>query len=322
MKMPTIYQLNMYKRYIIGALVFALLVIVTGNIISYYFDKKVYVDRNSYVTKNGFPIFVSEKNYIDFISSYPYNPGVQLQVYKVTGHETLWSIKRSTGISIDTLISANPHLKNLEIRPGQTIVIPSKNGTLVPFDNYSDISRMYDLVGKECRILGDYKPKLFRLISPDDIRLVFFEDTRPMIVNNDIEKIYKYKMTFIDPIDTGFYTSMFGERVDPLFGEGYEFHNGIDIATQYGTPIKAVREGIVFFSGWREGFGKTVIVQHYDGYTTFYAHCSKISVTQGQWVKQGDIIGAVGSTGRSTGNHLHYTVYRHGVTLNPIKYLW
>lgn len=322
MTMPTMYQLNMYKRYAIGVLVFALLVIVTGNIISYYFGKKVYVDRNSYIIKDGFPIFVSEKDYIEFISRYPYNPGVQLQVYKVTGHESLWSIKRAYGISIDTLISANPHLKELELKPNQSIVIPSKNGTLLVFDDYSDVSKMSDLVSNNDKILGDYKPKLFRIFSPDDMRVVFFENSRPQIVNNSIEKIYKYKMTFVDPVDTGFFTSMFGERVNPIFGEGYEFHNGIDIATHHATPIRSVRDGIVFFAGWRDGFGNTVIIQHYDGYTTFYAHCSKMFVKQGQWVKQGDVIAAVGSTGRSTGNHLHYTVYRHGVTLNPIKYLW
>lgn len=322
MTMPTMYQLDMYKRYAIGALIFALLVIFSGNLISYLFLKKIYVNRDSYITKDGFPIFVSEKDYIDFINKYPYNPGVQLQTYKVTGDESLWSIKRAYGISIDTLISANPHLKGLELKSGQTIVIPSKNGTLFAFDDYRDVSRMKKLTGDNGKILGDYRPGIFRIISPDDMRIVFFEKARPQVVNDNIEKIYRYKMAFLDPVDTGFFTSMFGERVNPVYGEGYEFHNGIDIATHHGTPIKAVRDGMVFFTGWKEGFGYTAIIQHYDGYTTFYAHCSKIFVKQGQWIKQGDLIAAVGSTGRSTGNHLHYTVYRHGVTLNPIKYLW
>jgi len=322
MTMPTMYQLDMIKRYAIGAFIFAFLVIISGNIISYFFMKKVYVDRNSFITKDGFPLFVSEKDYIEFISKYPYNPGVQLQIYKVTGNESLWSIKRAHGISIDTLISANPHLKELELKSGQTIVVPSKNGTLFTFDDYRDVSRMNNLIGKNNSILGDYKPGIFSLVSPDDIRMVFFENARPQVVNDSINKIYKYKMTFLDPVDTGFFTSMFGERINPIFGEGNEFHNGVDIATHHGTPIKSVREGMVFFTGWKDGYGYTVIIQHYDGYTTFYAHCSKIFVKQGQWVTQGEVIAAVGSTGRSTGNHLHYTVYRHGVTLNPIKYLW
>jgi murein DD-endopeptidase MepM/ murein hydrolase activator NlpD len=316
------YQLDMYKRYAIGAFIFALLVIFSGNIISYLFLKKVYVNQNSYIFKDGFPLFISEKDYIDFIHKYPYNPGVQLQIYKVTGNESLWSIKKSYGISIDTLISANPHLNGLELKPGQTIVIPSKNGSLFIFDDYRDVSRMNKLIGNNNKISGDYKPNIFRLISPDDMRIVFFEKARPQVVNDSIEKIYRYKMAFLNPVDTGFFTSMFGERINPVYGEGYEYHNGIDIATHHGTPIKSARDGMVFFTGWKDGFGNTAIIQHYDGYTTFYAHCSKIFVKQGQWVKQGDVIAAVGSTGRSTGNHLHYTVYRHGVTLNPIKYLW
>ncbi len=322
MTTPTIYQLDMFKRYTIGAVIFLFLIILTGNIYTYFFNKKIYVNKDSYILKDGFPIFTSEKDYIEFITNYPFNPGVQLQIYKVTGHETLWSIKRNIGISIDTLISANPHLTDLELKPNQTIVIPSKNGALFAFDNYRDVSRIKKIIGPNCKILGDYKPKIFKLFSPDDIKIVFFENGRPAVVNNNIEKIYRYKMAFIDPVDTGFYTSMFGERVNPIFGEGYEFHNGIDIATHHGTPIKSVRDGIVFFTGWRDGYGNTIIVQHYDGYTTFYAHCAKMFVKEGQWIKQGEVIGSVGSTGRSTGNHLHYTVYRHGQTLNPIKYLW
>jgi len=178
------------------------------------------------------------------------------------------------------------------------------------------------MMGKKNKILGDYKPKIFRIISPDDMRLVFFENEKPLVVNNDIQKIYAYKMTFVDPLDSGFYTSMYGDRVNPVFGENIEFHNGVDIATRTGTAIKTVRKGIVFFAGWRDGFGYTVIIQHEDGYATFYAHCSKLFVKQGQWVNQGDQIAVVGSTGRSTGSHLHFTVVRHGKLLNPFKYLW
>jgi murein DD-endopeptidase MepM/ murein hydrolase activator NlpD len=181
---------------------------------------------------------------------------------------------------------------------------------------------MHSKMGGSNQILGDYRPKIFRIISPDDMRIVFFENEKPLVVNNDIQKLYAYKMTFIDPLDTGFYTSMYGDRVNPIYGDGVEFHNGVDIATKTGTPIKSVRSGIVFSAGWRDGYGYTVVIQHDDGYTTFYAHCSKIFVKEGDWVNQGDRIASVGSTGRSTGSHLHYSVIRHGKLLNPLKYLW
>lgn len=322
MKMPTIYQLNQIRKVAVFTLISLFLVVLTGNIISFFFTKKIRINPESYIITDGFPIFTSETDYIDFIKNYPFNPGVELNIYKISPGETLWSLRRKFNITIDTLIAANPHLKGLDLGKINYVVIPARNGSLFTFDDYRDVSRMHTLMGKKNKILGEYRPKLFRLISPDDIRLVFFENEKPIVVNNDIKKIYAYKMTFIDPLDTGFYTSMYGDRVNPVFGENVEFHNGVDIATRTGTPIKVVRDGLVFFAGWKDGYGNTLIIQHDDGYTTFYAHCSKLFVKQGQWVKQGDQIALVGSTGRSTGSHLHYTVIRHGKLLNPFKYLW
>lgn len=322
MKMPTIYQLNQIKQILIFTLISLILVVLSGNIISFFFTKKININPESYILKDGFPLFISETDYIEFIKNYPFNPGVELTIYKVSHGETLWSLRKKFNITIDTLISANPHLKGLDLSENKTLVIPSKNGALFTFDDYRDVGRMHSIMGGENKVLGDYRPKIFRIISPDDIRLVFFENEKPLVVNNDIQKIYAYKMTFADPLDSGFYTSMYGDRVNPIYGDNIEFHNGVDIATKTGTPIKSVRSGMVFFGGWREGFGYTVIIQHEDGYGTFYAHCSKIFVKQGQWVNQGENIAAVGSTGRSTGSHLHYTVIRHGKLLNPFKYLW
>lgn len=321
MTMPTVYQFNLIKRYVIFSISGILLVLFIGNMISYFLTKKVYINPASYILKDGFPIFEDENQYIDFIKNYPYDPGVKLEIRKVTQYDTLWGIKKQYNISIQTLISANPHLKDLNLRPGSTIVIPQKNGTLLAFDDYRDVGKMAKLL-KAKKISGDYKPSLFRLISPDDMRIVFFEDTYPVVVNDQIAKIYAYKMTFIDPLGTGFYTSMYGDRVNPFIDSGMEFHNGVDIAVPTGTPIRAARNGIVFFAGWRDGLGYTVAIQHEDGFMTLYAHCSKIFVKVGQWINQGERIAAVGSTGRSTGSHLHYTVMRHGHTINPIKFLW
>lgn len=321
MMMPTVYQFNLIRRYFIvsvGGIAFILLV---GNLISFFFTKRIYVDENAYILKKGFPLFTNENAYIEFVKNYPYNPGVKLVIHKTGPNDTLWGIKKQYNISLQTLISANPHLRNFEIKPGTSIVIPLKNGTLLTFNNYFDVGRMADLIRAE-KVSGDYRPQFFRIISPDDMRMVFFEDTYPVVVNDTIEKIYSYKMTFVDPLGTGFFSSMYGERVDPVFGGGYEFHNGVDIAAPSGTPIKAVRDGIVFAAGWRDGLGYTVEIQHEDGFMTLYSHCSRMYVQPGQWVRQGDKIAAVGSTGRSTGSHLHYTVMRHGQTLNPLRFLW
>ena len=321
MTMPTVYQFNLIKRYFFFTVLAFFLIIFFSNILSYFLTKRITINPESYIIKKGFPLFTDEEEYINFIENYPYDPGVKLDIHKVTQYDTLWGIKKRYNISIQTLIAANPHLKDLTLKPGSRIVIPHRNGTLLTFDNYRDVGRMAGIL-KAKKISGDYKPELFRIISPDDMRIVFFDDTFPVIVNNHIEKIYSYKMIFIDPLGTGFYTSMYGERVNPFHGRCYEFHNGIDIATPTGTPIRAARDGLVFFSGWRDGLGNTVAIQHDDGFMTLYAHCSRLKVKAGQWVEQGEKIALVGSTGRSTGSHLHYTLMRHGRTLNPLKFLW
>jgi murein DD-endopeptidase MepM/ murein hydrolase activator NlpD len=118
----------------------------------------------------------------------------------------------------------------------------------------------------------------------------------------------------------GWITSGFGKRASPLSGEpGY--HYGVDIANEIGSPIRVTADGIVTYSGWESGYGRVVVVEHGYGYSTRYGHCSRIEVKVGQPIKRGDIVGYMGSTGRSTGSHCHYEVRIHGVPVDPEKYL-
>lgn len=323
MAMPTLYQLNQVKTY--AAIFFSaiIILILTGNLISYIFFKEISVDKNSYTVIKGFPVFTSQDDYIRFIETYPYNPGVELTIYTALQNDTIWKIRSRFNVSIETIISANPYLTDMNINAGDKIVIPAIDGALVAINDYFDVGRMKNLMNYDEEVAGDYKPRLFRLVSPDDVRLVFFKNAIPQIVNKEIEMLYRYKLAFLSPLNTGFFTSMFGDRVNPFsHGGGTEFHNGIDIATRSGTPIRAAKEGMVFFAGWRDGYGNTVVIQHHDGYTSMYAHCLKIHVQKGDWVEKGDIISTVGSTGRSTGPHLHYTIMRHGTAINPLRFIW
>ena len=99
-------------------------------------------------------------------------------------------------------------------------------------------------------------------------------------------------------------------------------HTGTDIASAYGTSIKAVASGTVTFAGWSGSYGKLIKISHGNGVETWYAHCSSLYGTVGQQVNAGDVIAAVGSTGNSTGNHLHLEIRVNGKTLNPQKYLY
>lgn len=113
-------------------------------------------------------------------------------------------------------------------------------------------------------------------------------------------------------------TSPYGWRIHPVWG-GRRFHTGVDIAAPAGTPIKACDDGRVIRAGWMGATGLTVIIDHGDGWSTSYGHCSRIYVSTGQVVSAGQTIAAVGSTGVSTGPHVHWMVYHNGRHVNPLR---
>ncbi len=115
-------------------------------------------------------------------------------------------------------------------------------------------------------------------------------------------------------------TGSFGERIDPFNGEG-AFHSGVDIGSTYGHQVIAPADGVVTFADFLGGYGKAVMLDHGHGISTRYGHLSGFSVTPGQHLHRGDVIGYVGLSGRSTGPHLHYEVRINDTPVNPYKYL-
>lgn len=115
-------------------------------------------------------------------------------------------------------------------------------------------------------------------------------------------------------------TSEFGWRTHPIFG-GSKFHSGIDIGGEYGAEIKAARGGVVSHSGWIDGYGNTIMIEHGDGLVTLYGHNQSVAVSVGETVKQGQVIAYCGSTGNSTGPHCHFEVRLNGEPVSPYDYL-
>ncbi|MBU7585738.1 MAG: peptidoglycan DD-metalloendopeptidase family protein [Nostoc sp. TH1S01] len=115
-------------------------------------------------------------------------------------------------------------------------------------------------------------------------------------------------------------SSPFGWRIHPILGYR-RFHAGLDFAASYGSTIRAADSGTVIFAGWYGGYGRAVIIDHGNGLTTLYGHTSELFVSEGQGVQRGQAIAAVGSTGFSTGPHLHFEVRRHGTPVNPADFL-
>jgi murein DD-endopeptidase MepM/ murein hydrolase activator NlpD len=122
------------------------------------------------------------------------------------------------------------------------------------------------------------------------------------------------------PLIGGWISSHFGYRTDPFTGRG-AFHAGVDFAGPPGSKVVAVGPGVVSYAGWKQGYGYTVEITHPTGYMTRYGHNSRNLVRAGQSVQKNDAIAIIGSTGRSTGTHVHFEVLRDGNVLNPTKYL-
>jgi murein DD-endopeptidase MepM/ murein hydrolase activator NlpD len=121
------------------------------------------------------------------------------------------------------------------------------------------------------------------------------------------------------PVD-GQITASFGERIDPFNGEG-AFHSGVDIGSNYGHAVIAPADGVVTFADFLGGYGKAIMIDHGHGISTRYGHLSGFAVTPGQEVHRGEVIGYIGTSGRSTGPHLHYEVRINDTPVNPYKYL-
>ncbi|HEY0896553.1 MAG TPA: M23 family metallopeptidase [Sphingobacteriaceae bacterium] len=137
-----------------------------------------------------------------------------------------------------------------------------------------------------------------------------------------LEKVFRGLVT----TPTGFpgravISSSYGYRNNPFHSGTGEFHSGIDFKGNKGDEVKNTAHGVVLFAGWEKGYGNCVRIRHRDGYQTLYGHLSEILVEAGEKVTANQVIGLIGSTGRSTGNHLHYEVRRYGKPLDPEKFL-
>ena len=151
---------------------------------------------------------------------------------------------------------------------------------------------------------------------------------KTQLLENQYEKLEEAFNDQTDLLDStpsifparGWLSSGFNYRIDP-FTQKKTWHNGIDISCHRGTPIYAPAKGVVSFRGYQGGSGNLLILKHGNGIITKYAHMSKFNVSKGQRLKRGDLIGYVGSTGRSTAPHLHYEIHKDGRSINPMKYI-
>lgn len=145
------------------------------------------------------------------------------------------------------------------------------------------------------------------------------KEIQKILNQNSINNGVSTESSFIRPI-SGYISSTFGSRTDPIDGSS-SYHKGIDYASGYGTPIAASKSGTVIYAGYNGGYGQCVMIDHGDGYVTLYGHMQDYYVSYGQTISQGEILGEVGSTGWSTGPHLHFEIRKDGVPLDPYSFI-
>jgi murein DD-endopeptidase MepM/ murein hydrolase activator NlpD len=229
--------------------------------------------------------------------------------YTVRKGDIIGDIAEKFGLNQDTLISCNGIKNTRLIQIGQVLKIPNQDGILYTVKKGDTLSAVAEKFKSGAEAIQTANELFSGAVNPGTV--LFIPGARLDWVN--LQEINGDLFIWPTP---GYITSPYGFRRSPFTG-ARQFHSGLDIGAPMGTPIRAAMSGRISTVGWDDAFGNYVVVSHHSGYRTLYAHMSVIRVKSGAYVGTGERIGDVGSTGLSTGPHLHFTVYKNGVTVNP-----
>ncbi len=237
--------------------------------------------------------------------------------YRIRPGDMIGLIAEKYDISQDTLISVNNIRASRLIQPGQYIKIPSEEGILYTVkkdgETPATISQKYDVDAVKCAFVNKMGvDEALKAGSAIFVPGAEMDSITLSEINGDL---------FRKPLHSWYrLTSYFGWRPSPFTGRR-SWHGGLDMACPQGTRIYAGMDGRVAETGYNNTYGNYVIINHGNGYKTLYGHMSKIDCVKGQWVNTNTVIGRVGSTGASTGPHLHFTVFKRGKMVNPLSLL-
>jgi murein DD-endopeptidase MepM/ murein hydrolase activator NlpD len=230
-------------------------------------------------------------------------------LYTIQKGDIIGDLAAGFGLNQDTLISAN-NIKNTRlIQIGQMLRVPNQDGifyTVKNGDTLASIAEKYKSEPKAIEVANELFSASLRAGAVLFIPGARLDWVNLQEINGDL---------FIWPIP-GYITSPYGYRKSPFTGVR-QFHSGLDLGSPTGTPVRAAMSGRISAVGWDDTFGNYIVISHHSGYRTLYGHLNLIRVKAGAYVGTGERIGDVGSTGLSTGPHLHFTVYKNGVTVNP-----
>lgn len=244
---------------------------------------------------------------------------VTFQIYTIKPRDNFWALAKRRGYTIDTIVGCNPQLEKVICYQGQKILLPSRGGSLYrtqPDETLEEIALLF-AVDPKAILAANFIDDRWGIVPN---MWLFIPGAKPRCLSENMRREYRRRCLFRSPL-TGRYTSFVGKRIHPVLGFS-KFHNGVDIACRPGTWVGAAASGTVEVAGWGGAIGNYIKIDHHNGYKTMYGHLSQIHVRPGQRVRGGQLIARSGSTGRSTGPHLHFTIWENGVVRNPMDYLW
>lgn len=238
---------------------------------------------------------------------------LDLTEYTVKKGQTISEIAQSFRLNVDTIISYNNIKSVRKIYPGMNLFIPNTDGIKYYVKKGDCLSCIAGKFGISLNNLLDWNNISSSVINPGLVLFIPGVRMNKFDLAKVLGTLFKYPAS-------GRLTSRYGWRINPITKKRH-FHNGIDIANSPGTKIKAAMDGKVLKISYNHIYGKYVIIRHDNGYQTFYGHLIKVTVEKGKTVLQGEKIGEMGNTGQSTGNHLHFSIYKNGETVDPLLYL-
>lgn len=239
-------------------------------------------------------------------------PDLQFYSYKVKPGENFWVVLSKCSMDMDTLMTVNGLTSPFQVVPGTVLYIPNMRGVVLPGEKKKEIYQVLAYEKIDIRYVRTVNKS-----SDLDKKFIFI----PCGKISGVERSMFLGTAFLSPVREGRTTSGFGTRRNPFNSRKMEFHKGIDIGVPIGTKIHASRSGRVVFSGYEDGYGKLVILEHEFGYRTYYGHLSRGLVKEGDLVGPGQVIALSGNTGRSTGPHLHFEIRKNGQSMNPFTYI-
>jgi murein DD-endopeptidase MepM/ murein hydrolase activator NlpD len=237
----------------------------------------------------------------------------ETQSYTVRSGDSIASAAKKFGLRVDTLISMNGITSSASFRAGTVLKVPNMDGLVRKVRSGDSLGSIAKLYGTDLTSLADANDLGSSVIRPGQV--IFIPGAR--LSESELKRIFGERVVW--PV-RGTISSNFGYRDNPFTGIR-QFHAGLDIVVGMGSAVGAAMDGKVADVGYNSVFGNYVILNHADGLQTLYGHLKSLTAKKGQTIPQSQPIGLSGSTGYSTGPHLHFALFRKGSPINPLKYL-